>query len=236
MAPGTSSDGGARRRLHLAACVVLGVGALLIGVPNVWLWAASTGHVGNHGSGDADVSAPVAVVLGARVYDSGRPSPWLSYRLDLAAELYLTGRADALLVSGDGGQGAHDEPGAMRDYLVAAEVPEEAIVLDPHGYDTYDTCVRAHEVFGVSEALVVTQDFHAHRAVSLCRHAGIDTEGVADTRARANRVTWLSSWVRERAAAVKAAWDVLSGRDPVLGAESTEVDEAVAWTREHRDR
>ncbi|QPL06671.1 YdcF family protein [Actinomyces respiraculi] len=212
---------------------VLAVALLVVLVPNAWVWAASAGHVGVHG--DDDPSAPVAIVLGARVYESGRPSPWLAYRLDVAADLYLSGRVGALLVSGDGRQAAHDEPAVMRDYLVAAGVPEQAIVLDPAGYDTHDTCVRAREVFGVSHALVVTQDFHEPRAVALCRHAGIDAQAVADTRARANRGTWLSSWVRERAAALKAGWDVLSGRDPVLGAASTEVDEAVAWTRGHRD-
>ena len=223
--------GAARRRRAVGA--LLGV-LVLLSAPSTWIWVASAGHVDTLESA-SDTTAPVAIVLGARVYDSGRPSPWLTYRLDAAAELYLSGRVDALLVSGDGREGAHDEPGTMRDYLVDAGVPPQAVVLDTAGYDTYDTCVRAHEVFGVSQALVVTQDFHAPRAVTLCRQAGIDAQGVADTRARANRTTWVRSWVRERVAAFKAVWDVLSGRDPVLGAARTDVEEAVSWTRAHRD-
>lgn len=212
----------------LAACVLLTAGA------NAWVWAASAGHLQDAGSRADEATAPVAIVLGARMHESGRPSPWLSYRLDVAAELYRTGRVDALLVSGAGGGHSHDEPGAMRGYLVAAGVPSEAVVLDPHGYDTHDTCVRAHEVFGVERALLVTQDFHTPRAVALCRAAGIDAEGVADTRARADRAAWARSWLRERAAALKAGWDVLSGREPVPGGTRGGVEEAVAWTRQHR--
>ena len=223
--------GAAHRRRAVGA--LLGV-LVLLASPSTWIWVASAGHVDTLESA-SDTTAPVAIVLGARVYDSGRPSPWLSYRLDAAAELYLRGRVDALLVSGDGGEDANNEPGAMRDYLVAAGVPPQAVILDEAGYDTYDTCVRAHEVFGVSHAIVVTQDFHAPRAVTLCRQAGIDAQGVADTRARINLATWVYSWARERAAAFKAVWDVLSGRDPVLGAARPDVDEAVAWTRAHRD-
>ena len=182
----TGRVGAARRRRAVGA--FLGV-LVLLSAPSAWIGVASAGHVDTRES-SSDATAPVAIVLGARVYDSGRPSPWLAYRLDAAAELYLSGRVDALLVSGDGGEGAHDEPGTMRDYLVAAGVPEQAVVLDAAGYDTYDTCVRARRVFGVSRALVVTQDFHAPQAVALCRQAGIDAQGVADTRARANRTTW----------------------------------------------
>ncbi|WP_311765838.1 MULTISPECIES: ElyC/SanA/YdcF family protein [unclassified Actinomyces] len=192
---GGGPGGGARGRLRRVAWALLGVAVVLTAAANTWVWAASAGRLREAGSGDEDATAPVAIVLGARVHPSGRSSPWLAHRLDVAADLYLTGRVDALLVSGAGGGRSHDEPGAMRDHLVAAGVPAEAVVLDRHGYDTRDTCVRAREVFGVSRALVVTQDFHAPRAVALCRQAGIDAQGVADTRARANRATWLRSWL-----------------------------------------
>ena len=85
-----------------------------------------------------------------------------------------------------------------------------------------------------TQAIIVTQDFHEPRAVSVCRAAGVEVRGVADTLARNNRGTWVRSWLRERAAAVKAAWDVLSGREPILGRRETSVEEAIAWTRAHR--
>lgn len=208
--------------------------ALIVVSANVWVWCASAGRIEELGAPDDTATAPVAIVLGAAVNPSGEPSPWLRYRLDTAARLYHSGRVEALLVSGDNGRENYNEPVAMRNYLVSAGIPAEAIALDYAGFDTYDTCVRAHRIFGVTRAIIVTQDFHEPRAVSVCRAAGVEARGVADSLARNNRGTWARSWLRERVAVVKAAWDVLSGREPLLGRRETSVEDAVAWTRAHR--
>lgn len=223
------------RRVRWVLAVVAGLALAALVLPNAWVWAASAGRTADLGSAEDTATAPVAIVLGASVYASGDPSPWLRYRLDAAAELYESGRVEGILVSGDNAQEEYNEPAAMRDYLVSVGVPAEAIAVDYAGFDTYDTCVRAHEIFGVEQAVLVSQDFHVPRAVAVCRAVGIDATGVGDTRATANRSTWVRSWARERLAAVKAAWDVLSGRTPMLGDRETTVDEAVAWTREQRD-
>ena len=207
---------------------------LIVVSTNVWVWGASAGRIEELGAPDDTATAPVAIVLGAAVNPSGEPSPWLRYRLDTAARLYHSGRVEALLVSGDNGRENYNEPVAMRNYLVSAGIPAEAIALDYAGFDTYDTCVRAHRIFGVTRAIIVTQDFHEPRAVSVCRAVGVEAHGVADSLARNNRGTWARSWLRERVAVVKAAWDVLSGREPLLGRRETSVEDAVAWTRAHR--
>ena len=214
--------------------VVLALVVLVVVSANAWIWGASAGRIEELGAPEDTATAPVAIVLGAAVRSSGEPSPWLRYRLDTAARLYRSGRVEAILVSGDNGRENYNEPVAMRRYLVAAGIPAEAIALDYAGFDTYDTCVRARRIFGVTQAIIVTQDFHEPRAVSVCRAAGVEVRGVADTLARNNRGTWVRSWLRERAAAVKAAWDVLSGREPILGRRETSVEEAIAWTRAHR--
>lgn len=220
-------------RKALVLLIVLALAVVL--VPNLWVWGASHGRISETGTTDDGTSAPVAIVLGASVYASGDPSPWLRYRLDAAAELYESGQVEAVLVSGDNARAEYNEPGAMRDYLVSVGVPGEAIAMDSAGFDTYDTCVRAHNIFGVSQAVLVSQDFHVPRAVAVCRAAGIDAFGVGDTRARADKGTWVRSWTRERLAAIKAGWDVLSRRDPILGARESSVDDAIAWTRGQRE-
>ena len=222
-----------RRRTRAVIGVVVCLTVLVVSA-NAWIWGASAGRIQELGAPDDTATAPVAIVLGAAVRPSGEPSPWLRYRLDTAARLYRSGRVEAILVSGDNGQENYNEPVAMRRYLVAAGIPDEAIALDYAGFDTYDTCVRARRIFGVTRAIIVTQDFHEPRAVSVCRAAGIEASGVADTLARNNRGTWTFSWLRERVAAVKAAWDVLSGREPLLGRRETSVTDAIAWTRAHR--
>lgn len=233
----TAHARGPRRRIRLVRVVCAAAAVVLVTVlaPNVWILVESSGRVSTYGEDGDTAAAPVAIVLGAAVYGPGDPSPWLKYRLETAAGLYSSGRVDAILVSGDNSRVDYDEPTAMRDYLVGLGIPSEAIALDYAGFDTYDTCVRARRIFGVDQALLVSQDFHVSRAVAVCRSAGLDARGVGDTQAAADRGTWRMSWLRERPAAIKAAWDVVTRRDPVLGGRETTVDDALAWTRAHRE-
>lgn len=190
-----------------------------------WTRLAARGHVFT----PADVpAAPVALVLGAEVYPDGTPSPFLRARLALAKRLYDAGTVRALLVSGDNRAPDYDEPTAMRRWLIGQGLPERKVVADYAGLDTHDSCQRAYRIFGVQRAIVVTQSYHIARAVALCRHAGIDASGVADDTARDHRGAWRRATVREQGACVKAAWDALSGRDPVyLGPRERGVDDAV---------
>lgn len=222
------------RRCRRIILGCLGLAVVLLASPAIWVAGASAGRLYDPGEGGTP-SAPVAIVLGAQVYPSGDPSPWLAYRLDAAAQLYRDGKVDAILVSGDNGDTHYNEPEAMRRYLVERDgVPTEAIALDYAGFDTHATCVRAKKVFGVDRALMVSQDYHVPRAVALCRAAGVDADGVGDARAHADRGTYAKALAREGLALPKAAWDALSGRDPILGRHETSVDDAVAWTRAHR--
>ncbi|WP_308439986.1 SanA/YdcF family protein [Asanoa iriomotensis] len=202
----------------VAAAAVLGAG--------LWLRAGARGHVYSL----ADVpSAPVVMVLGAQVYPDGTPSPFLAARLDLARQLYDAGTVRAVLVSGDHREWHYDEPGAMSRWLVERGVPERRIVQDHAGFDTYDSCVRAKKIFGVDRMIVVTQQFHIDRAVALCRDAGIETVGVGDETVKRFGRAWDYGAFREQLAGVKAAWDVVTGRDPVfLGPRETGVEDALA--------
>ena len=229
---------GARRARRVwlirAAWAVAALAVIVLVLPNAWILAASAGRVSDYGEDGDTAEAPVAIVLGASVWAPGEPSPWLKYRLETAAGLYESGRVDAILVSGDNSRVDYDEPTAMRDYLVGLGVPSEAIALDYAGFDTYDTCVRARSIFGIDKALLVSQSFHLGRAVAVCRSVGVDAYGVGDTRATVDRGRWARNWVRERPAAVKAAWDVITRREPLLGERETSVDEALAFTRARR--
>jgi vancomycin permeability regulator SanA len=154
----------------------------------------------------ADVPrSDVAVVFGAGLLD-GRPTPYLAHRLDTAATLYRTGKVKVLLVTGDNSTKDYDEPDAMDRYLTRHGVPGTQIVRDYAGFDTWDSCVRARKIFGVRQAVLVTQGFHVTRALTLCRAAGIDSYGVAV--AEPHDATWYYGGTREVPAAIKAALDV----------------------------
>jgi len=155
---------------------------------------------------------PVALVLGAEVYADGTPSAFLQSRLDLAAELYRDGRVAQLLVSGDGRSRFYDETGGMRRYLEGIGVEPDAILVDPAGLDTYASCLRAREEFGVRRLAVVSQRYHLPRALAICRALGLDAWGVGDETARTNSGDWAYGVRRELAANLKLVWDLRTRR------------------------
>ncbi|MEU3453213.1 ElyC/SanA/YdcF family protein [Micromonospora sp. NPDC006766] len=212
------------------ALVGVAVGAALAAVVSAasvaWIRGGAEGHIFDEASVP---EAPVALVLGTKVEADGKPAPFLTARLQLAQRLFDAGKVRVILVSGDNMHADYNEPEAMRRWLVDRGVPSGKVVLDYAGFDTYDSCVRAKQIFGVDRLTVVTQSFHLPRAVSLCRHLGIEANGVGDDSVRGRyAVKWRISSTREYGACVKAVVDVVSGRDPVhLGRQEPGVEEAL---------
>ncbi len=162
----------------------------------------------------AESGAPyqAVIVLGARVWRDGSPSDILRDRLVTGLDVYRSGRAGKIIVSGDHGRQSYDEVNAMRLWLMEAGVPAEDIFMDHAGFNTYDSMLRASRIFGVRRAVVITQDFHLPRAVWLAQQAGIEAIGLKADRHRYRKEHWNN--FRESLARVKAAVDVASGRDP----------------------
>jgi vancomycin permeability regulator SanA len=192
------------------------------------VWYVDRGAHG-HVYSAADVPpAPVALVLRALVEPDGTPSAFLTARLELAKRLYDAGKVRVLLVSGDHSRPDYDEPDTMRAWLVAHGVPERVVVVDYAGFDTYDSCARANRIFGVRQAVVVTQTYHVDRAVTLCRRLGIDASGVGDDSVRGRWFSWWRASIREQGACVKAVLDLATGRDPkLLGPQENGVRDAL---------
>jgi vancomycin permeability regulator SanA len=208
-----------RRRLVRAVVAVCALALL----PYAWVYTTADSRLRT--SGEVPETG-VAMVFGAGLW-GGEPSPYLAHRLDTAAGLYRDGRIRAVLVTGDNSREEYDEPDAMRAYLVERGVPDARIVSDYAGFDTWDSCSRAKRIFGVDEAVLVTQGFHVRRAVTLCEEAGITSYGVAAAGDRRDRV-WYYGAVRETLAAGKAALDALVEPDPTfLGPRERGVEQAL---------
>lgn len=154
--------------------------------------------------------ADAILVLGAGLRPGGTPSVYLTRRLEAAADLYARGVAPVVVVSGDGVERWHDEPGAMRDWLLAHGVPDEAIVQDPQGIDTWTSCRRAHDELGLGSVVVVTQDYHLRRATFSCGAVGLEVQGVGVSAASTHPWQALVWHLREVPASTKAAWDALA--------------------------
>ncbi len=121
----------------------------------------------------------VAIVFGAEVRPGGIPSVALENRLTAAVALYQAGKVSQLLLTGDNREDNYNEPEAMRNYAVAHGVPESALILDPSGLRTYDSCYRARHTYGIqpNEAIAVTQEYHLPRAIFTCSQLGLAVIG-----------------------------------------------------------
>ncbi|MEV4423446.1 ElyC/SanA/YdcF family protein [Patulibacter sp. NPDC049589] len=183
--------------------------------------SASNGYVLARGSGGTDDVAAVrpaqtAIVLGALVNPDGRMSGMLQDRVDRALQLWRAGKVHRILVSGDHLRWGYDEPTTMRRALQKAGVPGSAIFTDHAGVDTRATMVRAREVFGVRDAVVVTQGFHMARSLYLARAAGISAQGVTSDLHRYGRQGQKSD-VREVLARTKSVAAQVLGQHVLLG-------------------
>jgi SanA protein len=145
----------------------------------------------------------VAIVFGAGVRSDGSPKDALYDRIVTAVELYRSGRARKLLMSGDNPTHNYDEPTAMKQTAMQLGVPESDIVPDFAGRRTYDTCYRAKEIFEVRKAILVTQEFHQARALYLCNSLGVESVGIT-----ANRRKYLGEnyWAFREFFSVFSAW------------------------------
>jgi vancomycin permeability regulator SanA len=160
----------------------------------------------------------VAIVFGAGLWRDGTATPVLQDRVQTAADLYFAGKVEILLMSGDNRFVDYNEPAVMREVALLLGVPEDAIVLDYAGRRTYDTCYRAKAIFGLTEAILVTQAFHLPRTIYLCNQLGVDSVGV-EADLRVYRKSSVLYWnMRELLATVAALWDVnISHPIPLLG-------------------
>ena len=164
----------------------------------------------------------VAVVFGAYVYPNGTPSHAVEDRLLTALDLYRAGKFSKFLISGDHGQDDYDEVNAMRAYLEEAGVPKSDLFLDHAGFDTYNSMLRARDVFGAKEVILVTQEFHLPRALYIAQALGLQAEGVVADRRNLAGLERLE--LREVGARLKAFAEVTTHRSPVFGGPAIDLD------------
>lgn len=122
----------------------------------------------------------VALVLGtAKKTARGNPNLHFIQRIEAATALFKSGKVRHLIVSGDNSVKHYDEPTDMRDALVAAGVPLNAITCDYAGFRTLDSVVRAKTVFGLTNFTIVTEAFHCPRSVWIAQRHGLDVVAFA---------------------------------------------------------
>ena len=123
------------------------------------------------------------LVLGCKVHSDGAPSAMLEDRLRRGVELFHAGAAPKLLMSGDHGTMTYNEVQSMKQYAIDHEIPSSDIFMDHAGFSTYESIYRARDIFQAKKIIIVTQEYHLHRALYIATALGIEAYGVdADYR------------------------------------------------------
>lgn len=195
--------------------LLLAVGIVVLGLPRLAAELYALKRIVNPSTISEQ---PVAIVFGAGLHRDGTPTDVLRDRVATATDLYFSGKVKKLLMSGDNRFENYNEPAAMRAYALELGVPDGDIILDYAGRRTYDTCYRAKEIFGIQQAVLVTQRFHLPRALVICNGLGLDGVGVTADR-RVYRQYAQNLWnLREFPATLMAFIDTFITRPlPVLG-------------------
>ncbi|PCD77467.1 YdcF family protein [Pseudothioclava arenosa] len=151
-----------------------------------------------------------ALILGAAVWPGGQPSPALRRRSEQAARAFHAGRADRIICCGGVGRHGPSEAEVMRDLLVAAGVPEGAILLETRSSTTWENIAEARALCPeLQEVLLVSDGYHLPRARLIARAQGLVARGEAASTEGLSPRQKRRAVLREAAAFLKTGWQIL---------------------------
>lgn len=205
-----------RRRFLWLSLLILGLFLGLTLLANSTIVKASKKYVFNN---IIDIpKTKVGLLLGtSKTLKSGGKNDFFYFRIQAAVELYKQGKIKYLLVSGDNSTKGYNEPVDMKDELVKSGVPDSVIFLDYAGFRTFDSVIRARDIFGQTEYIVISQQFHNERAVYLARRNNILAFGYNAPEVQAYK--GFKTKVREYLARDKVFIDLLFGVEPKFSGE-----------------
>jgi SanA protein len=164
----------------------------------------------------------VGLLLGTAKYNDKSRDIVNSYyrnRIDAAAALYMAGKIDYIIVSGDNSP-YYNEPAQMRQDLIAKGVPARRIFMDNSGFRTLDSILRCRDIFGQDHFTIISQKFHNERALYIANHKRVTAVAYNAEDGDAGVVTDL----REKLARVKMMLDLLFNKQATLYGESVKIE------------
>ena len=163
--------------------ISLGIGLLFVLSLNIWIVLSTSEQIFKE-----EVWPPsqrVGLVLGtSRFSAKGVKNGFFEERMNAAAKLFELGIISHILVSGDNRSIYYNEPRDMLNALKERGIPESAVTLDYAGLRTLDSIVRCAQIFGQSNFIIITQEFHLHRALFIANYHGLRTYGFSPRSAR----------------------------------------------------
>ncbi|HRD37146.1 MAG TPA: ElyC/SanA/YdcF family protein [Bacteroidia bacterium] len=162
------------------------------------------------------------LLLGTSKYlKNGDENLYFQNRIAAAVDLFKSGKIKFIVVSGDNSKTTYDEPTDMKHALIEKGIDSTKIFLDYAGFRTYDSMVRFKEIFGQTEGIVVSQQFHNERAIYIGQKLGIKLYGY--NAKDVSKYYGFKTMLREKFARVKVMVDFLIGTDPKFLGDKIEI-------------
>lgn len=196
----------------------------IIAIVVLSVWAALIGtslYVALFEPSDEVPEAAAIVALAGNAGKTGVVTGETEARIARAVELYEAGAAPILVVTG--GTVGTDTPvaAAMRDFAIAAGVPEDAILVEDRSHSTLQNALFVADIESLDKSkpiIIVTHRYHLPRANASFRWAGFEnvTNAAADNVSGFlisepllwESVKWPLNILRAAAASVAMAGDV----------------------------
>jgi uncharacterized SAM-binding protein YcdF (DUF218 family) len=161
-----------KKRVLLLLGVFAALGLIYIGILQI--------KISQYSHKEVPKNADYLIVLGARVKGTV-PSLAFASRINTAAK-YLKKNKDTLVIA-SGGKGPGEdisEAESIRRELVNQGINETRIILEDQSTDTYENINFSKKLIpeGAKIGLVVTNNFHLYRAVSIARNYGLQVQGL----------------------------------------------------------
>lgn len=196
----------------------------IIAIAVLSVWAALIGtalYVALFEPSEEVPEGAAIIALAGNAGKTGQVTGETEARIARAVELFQAGAAPVLVVTGGSGEADAPVAEAMRDFAIAAGVPEDAIVVEDRSHSTLQNALFTADLEALDPSepiIIVTHRYHLPRANASFRWAGFETV----TNAAADNVSgfqisepllwesvkWPLNIVRAAAASAAMAGDV----------------------------
>ena len=161
-----------------AACFCVGVvGAIYLLCVNSYIVNSTKDNILTVDAASQLEDIDCVLVLGAKV-NGTTLSHMLEDRVKTGISIYNSGAAPKILMSGDHGRKEYDEVNAMKDYAKEQGIASEDIFMDHAGFSTYESLYRARDIFCAEKIIIISQEYHLHRALYIAEYLGLEAYGV----------------------------------------------------------
>lgn len=120
------------------------------------------------------------IVLGCQIWGKS-PSLLLEYRLKKALELYKSGYASYIIVSGGQGKDeVYPESTVMKNWLVSHGISDTRIIEENKSTSTFENLKFSKKMMDINylkTALIISNNFHIYRSLRISKILGMKASG-----------------------------------------------------------